>query len=178
MELLINKLNLWRSLCPQVGSWKRRARREGILPTRLRELFLRSRFWLFITITKAEILFYIGCSMWAWVCFSWSLMNPEILLQSLISGAENLTHCKYSRPNSVFGWAWCLNPVGKKSINSCTQKTKSKARVVWAGVKKRKGTLKIGFSDFSTAGRLMQLDFFPLGLNLCWGKQVQPGGYA
>lgn len=108
--------------------------------------------------------------MWAWVCFSWSLMDPETLLQSLISGAENLTHCKYSRPNSIFGWTWCLNPIGKKSINSCTQKTRSKARVGWAGVKERKGTLKIGYSDFSTAGRLKQLDFFLVGLSLCSRK--------
>lgn len=58
----------------------------------------------------------------------------------------------------------------EKSINSCTQKTRSKARVGWAGVKERKGTLKIGYSDFSTAGRLKQLDFFLVGLSLCSRK--------
>lgn len=42
MELLINKLILWRSLCPHVDSRERRAHKEGILSMCLHELLFMS----------------------------------------------------------------------------------------------------------------------------------------
>lgn len=93
---------------------------------------------------------------------------------SLIFGAENLIHFWTWSKNGQIPFLYELDAwtSWEKSLNSSTQKTRPKARAVWTRLRETKGTLTVWYPVFSTAGRLMQLNVFWVGLSLCSGKAV------